>query len=435
MTIVRIERVRSGWYFDFSVPGPCHYSAAGVYHHNSGKTFAALHKLDALLWKYPGAQAVLCRKVRDSIYPTVLQTYLRKVLGPGTPVRARGGERPTWFDYPNGSRLWLAGLDDPGKALSSERDFAYVNQAEEVSLDDWQVLTTRTTGRAGHAPYGQALADCNPGPPTHWIKAREASGRLRLLESRHEDNPRLWDAAAGRWTEAGVRTIDALDALTGARRERLRFGRWAQAEGVVYEGWDDRLHLLDPFPIPRSWARFWAVDFGYTNPFCLQWWARDGDGRLYLYREIYRTGRLVEDHARQAVALSAGEPPPLAVICDHDAEGRATFAKYAGVRTRAAYKSIREGVQAVAARLRPAGDGRPRLFVLRGAAAERDESLAAAGKPCSTAEEFPRYVWDVNNGRRRGELPADRDNHGMDCVRYMVAEADGLAPRPTARAL
>jgi predicted transcriptional regulator len=46
------------------------------------------------------------------------------------------------------------------------------------------------------------------------------------------------------------------------------------------------------------------VDFGYTNPFVMQWWAEDPDGRLYLYREIYRTRRLVEDHAkRHAIAL------------------------------------------------------------------------------------------------------------------------------------
>src|SRR5688572_11854740 len=46
----------------------------------TGKTFACLYKLDALLWKYPRAQAVLARKVRDTIFPTVLQTYMLKVL-------------------------------------------------------------------------------------------------------------------------------------------------------------------------------------------------------------------------------------------------------------------------------------------------------------------------------------------------------------------
>src|SRR5947209_4631906 len=63
----------------------------------TGKTFAACHKLDALLWKYPGSQAVVARKVRDTMHGTVLQTY-RKVIGPDSPVRPYGGEKAEWYD-------------------------------------------------------------------------------------------------------------------------------------------------------------------------------------------------------------------------------------------------------------------------------------------------------------------------------------------------
>lgn len=397
----------------------------------TGKTFASLFKLDALLWKYPGAQAVLCRKVRDTIYPTVLQTYQKKVLRPDAPVRVYGGERPAWFDYPNGARLWLAGLDDPGKALSSERDFIYVNQAEEINDDDWQVLTTRTTGRAGNAPYGQVLADCNPAHPHHWIKQRAAAGKLLLLESRHEDNPSLHDGEG--WTDRGKRTLAALDALTGIRRQRLRFGLWTQAEGQVYDGWEPAVHVVERAIIGPTWARYWSVDFGYTNPFVLQWWAADPDGRLVLYRELYRTGRLVEDHARTAVALSAGEPRPRAVICDHDAEGRATFERHAQVRTVPAVKDIMAGIQAVAARLRRAGDGKPRLTVVKNATVEVDEKLVEAKKPVCTADEFDSYVWDTGNGRRKGETPVDRDNHGCFVAGTMISTPRGDVPIESVR--
>lgn len=398
----------------------------------TGKTYGTLHKLDALLWKYPGAQAVLVRKVRNTVYPTVLQTYQRKILRPDSPIRVYGGERPEWFDYPNGSRLWVAGMDDPGKALSSERDFIYVNQAEEIADDDWQVLTTRATGRAGNAPYGQVLGDCNPGPPHHWILKRPT---LKVFESRHEDNPSLW--ANGVWTERGKRTLEVLDALTGVRKQRLRHGLWVAAEGQVYEGWDPALHLIDPFTLPRAWSRFWAVDFGYTNPFSLGWWAMDPDGRLYLYREIYHTQRLVEDHARQAVDVSARDrdPTPTAVVCDHDAEGRATFERHARVATDAAVKDIQAGIQAVAARLRKAGDGKPRLLVFKNCLVERDARLDEKRLPTCAQEEFGSYIWDVNNGRKKGELPVDKDNHAMDMMRYAVVFVDGLAHRPVAGAL
>jgi phage terminase large subunit len=365
----------------------------------TGKTFAALHKLDGLLWKYAGAQAVLVRKVRDTIHPTALQTYVKKVLPPGSPVAAYGGEKPQWFDYPNGSRLWLAGIDDPGKALSSERDFIFVNQAEELSADDWQVLTTRATGRAGHAACGQVIGDCNPGPPHHWIKNRPS---LKVLESRHEDNPTLWDARRREWTEQGRRTLAVLAALTGVRRERLFKGKWVGAEGTVYE-FDEAVHLVERFDPPAAWRRFRSIDFGFTNPFVCQWWALDSDGRMYLYREVYRTRRTVAAHARQIKALSAGERID-ATVADHDAEDRATLAEN-GIPTVAARKELSPGIQAVEERLKPQGVRKPRLFVMRNALVERDDALTEAKKPVCTEQEFNAYVWSegrtVSRSRRR----------------------------------
>jgi hypothetical protein len=390
----------------------------------TGKTRAALEKLDALLIKYRGAQAVVVRKVRDTIHSTCLQTYLHKVLrsdghGGYAGVKVYGGEKPQWFDYANGSRLWLAGIDDPGKALSSERDFVYVNQAEELTHDDWQVLTTRTTGRAGHSPYGQVFGDCNPGPAHHWIKNRIG---LKVLESRHEDNPVLWDEARQDWTAQGRRTLAVLDGLTGVRKERLRYGRWVSAEGTVYE-FDARLHLLDPFPITPTWPRLRVFDFGYTNPFVCSWFALDPDGRLYLYREWYMTRRTVRVHAERVKELS-GDERYEADVADHDAEDRATLAE-CGIHTSAADKALTPGIQAVQNRMQRAGDGRPRLFVMRGCLVERDEALAEARLPVCTEQEFDAYVWPKgSDGKAIKEVPVDKDNHGMDNVRYAVRWAD-----------
>jgi PBSX family phage terminase large subunit len=391
----------------------------------TGKSFACLWHLDRRIRTTPGAQAVLVRKVRDTIYSTILQTYTRKVLPLAGEVEVYGGQRPQWFDYPNGGRLWLAGLDDPGKVLSSELDFVCANQAEELTEDDWQVLTTRATGRAGHTTAPQVFGDCNPGPPHHWIRNRPS---LKLLESRHEDNPSLWDAAAGEWTEQGRRTLAVLDALTGVRRERLRFGRWVSAEGTVYQ-FDANRHLIDPFPIPPSWPRFRAIDFGYSNPFCCLWLAIDPDGRLYVYREIYITKRTVREHALKIKSLDRGESIS-ATVADHDAGDRATLAEN-GIHTLPAEKAISRGIQAVEDRLKNAGDGRPRLFLFRDALVERDESLAAAKQPVCLRDEFDVYAWPKDSdGKAVKETPVDLWNHASDALRYAVMYANGRASSP-----
>lgn len=389
----------------------------------TGKTRANLEKLHLVLSKYPGARALMVRKTHASLKDTALQTYQQKMLHPLDGVTFYGGSavEPAQFRYPNGSRLMIGGLDKPTKVMSGEYDVIYVNEATELTEADWEALTTRL--RNGRLPYQQMLGDCNPDAPTHWLKLRADAGKVVMLESRHEDNPELFDAD-GNLTERGRDYLGKLDALTGVRFLRLRLGIWAAAEGMVYEEWDRAVHLVDRITIPDSWPRYWVVDFGYTNPFVWQAWAVDPDGRAYRYREIYRTRRLVEDHAKDIKRLTANEPKPRAIICDHDAEDRATLEKHLGLKTVAAHKAVSPGIQAVQSRLRVAGDGRPRLFLVRDALDERDAELADAKKPTCTEEEFEGYIWDTSGGRKKGEEPVKLNDHGMDAMRYLVAHLD-----------
>lgn len=381
----------------------------------TGKTLAFLTKLHLLAYKYPKASLVILRKTLTSTYSTVLRTFQEKVIG-DMPVRPYGGEKPQWFDYPGGARVWVAGMDKSTRILSAEHDVIFVNQAEELTIDDWETLTTRTTGRAGHIPYPQTIGDANPSWPKHWMYQRES---IQQFYSWHKDNPVLYDPESGEQTAQGTQTLERLANLTGLRYTRLFKGQAALAEGAIYENWHEDTHLIDPFQIPDDWVRFRCVDFGYTNPFVCQWWAIDGDGRMYLYREIYHTQRLVEDHARQIVELSQGEKIET-TVCDHDAEDRATLARH-GVPTGGARKMVSVGIQAVQSRLRIAGDGKPRLYMMRDCVVEKDLQLERDYKPLCTADEFPGYAWEKTaDGKPNKETPGKINDHGMDAVRYAV---------------
>lgn len=393
----------------------------------TGKTLVALTKLHALLCKYPKARALMTRATYASLVTSAIATYENKVL-PVPPddkdsgVSKFGGKKPEFYDYPNGSQIVVAGLDNPGKTLSAEYDYIYVNQAEELMLDTWETLTRATTGRAGNVPDPMIFADCNPGAPTHWILHRKALKRFRQM---HEHNPSLFDQKTGQITPQGIRTMEALNALTGVRYKRGRQGLWVAAEGQVYEGFDPDVHLIDPFPIPASWPRYRVVDYGYTNPFVCQWWATDEDGRMYLYREIYMTRRTVKVHSQQIKSF----PEHIsATPADHDAEDRATMTEN-GIVTVAAKKDISVGIQKVEERLKIQGDGRPRMYIFKGALIEADPELYKDTPgdmgPVCTEMEFPVYVWPKGvDGKPQKEVPVDLYNHGMDCVRYMTMYLD-----------
>lgn len=305
----------------------------------------------------------------------------------------------------------------------------FIQEATDCTIEDWEKCNSRL--RNGRVSFQQLLADCNPQQPSHPLKKRCDEGLAKMLISRHEDNPRLF-GERGDVTPYGQDYIRRLDNLTGVRKERLRYGRWAAAEGMIYEEWQADRNLSDRKLLPLDWPRVWGVDFGYTNPFVWQMWAIDPDGRMYLEKEIYRTKRLVEDHAKDILkVVTRGEdgkwkyPRPQAIVCDHDAEDRATLERHLGMGTVPANKNVSEGIQAMQARVRLAGDGLPRLFICRDALVERDEELHQAGKPTCSKDEIEGYVWEPSpDGKPVKDKPLKINDHGMDSARYVSAYQD-----------
>jgi len=408
----------------------------------TGKSRAALEKVHAMCLLHKGLRALIVRKSAVSLTSTGLVTF-REIVGKEAiesgEVRFYGGSRQeaASFKYGNGSTITVGGMDKASRIMSSEYDLAYVQEAIELEEDDWEAITTRL--RNGVSSFQQLIADTNPGAPHHWLNQRCTRGQCTMITSVHEDNPRLYDD--GRWTVEGLDYITRLEALSGVRYLRLRKGIWAAAEGLVYGTYDPVVHLHPQIKsVPKGWNRYLSIDFGFRNPFTAQWWAEDPDGRLYMYRELYGTGMLVEDWAkeiRSAVHYGDGQrhpdEMPTTVICDHDAEDRATLERHLDVGTIAATKNVSEGIQAVQSRLRVAEDGRPRLYICRDALVRRDAALEQGHKPLCLQDEMLEYVWDSSTYRSHSsqgsgstvkEAPLKQNDHGADAMRYVVAHVD-----------
>ena len=388
----------------------------------TGKSRACLEKIHYLMQKYDGARALIIRKTRASLTESALQTYERWVLGPDHPIIAGGARRQfrKMYQYPNGSEIIIGGLDNPTRIMSTEYDIIFVQEAIEITEDDLESLTTRL--RNNVVPFQALIADTNPGPPSHWIKQRCDQGVTALLESRHEDNPRLYSHDTNKWTEEGKNYIARLDRLTGARKQRLRYGKWVQSEGMVYEAYDPKIHLIDrdEVQVQEDWRKFKVIDFGFTNPFVCQWWAVDHDGRMYMCREIYHTQRTVKKHSE---TINKHEKTKI-TVCDHDAEDRATLVEN-GIPNIQAKKAVSVGIDRVQERLAVAEDGKPRIYFLRDSIIEIDQSLVDAKKPWCTEQEFADYVW---SNKKTKEEPVKENDHGMDAVRYAVMHVDGEVP-------
>lgn len=407
----------------------------------TGKSRAVLEKIYFTMLKYPGARALIVRQTRESMTDSVLVTLEEKVIPAGSPV-LEGPQRKLRgsYTFPNGSEIVVGGMDKPSKAMSTEYDIIGVFEATETTEEGLESLTTRL--RNGVLPYQQIICDCNPGPPSHWLNRRANTDKMTRLQSHHRDNPVYFDMKAQNFTDQGRKYLKKLDRLSGVRRVRLLEGKWAASEGMVYDVWNEGLHVIDKMPDGwENWRKVRGVDFGYKNPFVCLWAAINGDGDIYVYREIYFSNRIVRDHASGVwedgklvtpgiKQLSANEEIEI-TVADHDAEDRATL-DAEGIDSVPAHKDILPGIEAVYNRLRPQlhGDGsiKPRLFFLRGCLVEVDlEAQENANVPINTVQEFDSYIYaKPKEGKAPKEEPMDKDNHGMDTIRYIVAYVDDL---------
>src|ERR1017187_3733201 len=178
----------------------------------TGKSRACLQKCNLLLEKYPGIRGLMIRKTRKSMTQSCIVTFETEVLPYPDFIPFHGTDNQ--YNYPNGSIFAISGLDDPTKIYSSFWDFAYVNQAEELTEEEWVQVGSRLRNfkmSFKGVPWTQLMGDANPAQPNHWIVTRSATidpvnGKhfTTFLESRHTDNPVYWDDKLNDWTQKGA---------------------------------------------------------------------------------------------------------------------------------------------------------------------------------------------------------------------------------------
>ena len=385
----------------------------------TGKSRACLEKMHAMLLKYPQSRAAMVRKTRESLNQSAIVTFEQKVLS--TPYEIPFHHEDQEYRYPNASRLIVAGLDKASRVMSSEYDVVYIQEATELAQEDYEALTTRL--RNGVVPYQQLIADCNPDSPDHWLNKRAAAGTMQRLLSRHEDNPSITPEY-----------IAQLDKLTGYRYKRLRLGLWVAAEGQYFHEWDEEQHVVPPFDIPAAWSRWAAVDYGYADPWCVLWFARDPAAKrhVYVYRESYASGLRDEEQARallkaeggERIALRVGDPAMFNKRSEQNKPSIATVYRRNNVRLYPAVNERIPGWQTVRSALAWTEDEKPRLQVLAGRAPNLVRTLPSMVHDPLDSEDLADKLRSVKT-----------EDHAVDTLRYgLVLEAMPQAQQARLRA-
>ena len=400
---------------------------------NCGKTIICLLYIIALHCAIPGFQSMIIRTEAKSIYNTILPQLFNKILklapkDPRQPFTLYGGDkRPLEINWKNGGTTFFAGFDNSEKIRGTEMDLVFHSQLErepdEASYLD--LIGRIEGGRGGNwfldtgLGFGQIIGDANPGSPYHWLKAREKNKQLEFFNFGHDDNPHLFYNFTQ--TPDGINTVEGLKKrYVGYMLERMVFGLWVGASGLVYPMFNESDHVkpLELSDIPDGYKWFLSNDYGGQAPFCYQLWAVSPErDQFIMFREIYHTKWILDEQiAMVKNSLLAGIDTKT-LIAEHNFEHNLRFEKEK-FNIILADKEKAPGLEQCKTWL-----SKPGAVIFNSNALVHPPDPDLLDQPHSTIQEFRSYSYKEEGtltGHRSDEEPVPKWNHGMDAFRYLI---------------
>ncbi len=211
-----------------------------------------------------------------------------------------------------------------------------------------------------------------------------------------------------------AKEVAAMTVALGEKElESRRFGRFCVNEGLVYPEFDERIHVIEPFPVPFEWQDTISIDPGLNNPLSAHWYCVDFDGNVYAVAEHYEAKRDIDYHAEKIKEISRA----LGWHTDEKGRLRALIDSAANQRTLASAKSVSElfyergilvntnvdkdlfsGIARVKSYL--SGKCGPRLYIFANCV--------------NMIREFKGYFWG------EGDVPRKVSDHSLDELRYLL---------------
>lgn len=138
----------------------------------SGKTFILVRALIIRALKCSGSRHVILRRFFNDIKQSVWMDTMPKVINlcfPELKGRYRPNNTDFFHPFPNGSELWIAGLDDKDRAekiLGKEHSTMFFNECSQIDIGSIETAKTRLAQK--NELINKLYYDMNPPSKKHW---------------------------------------------------------------------------------------------------------------------------------------------------------------------------------------------------------------------------------------------------------------------------
>ncbi|TXH17849.1 MAG: DNA-packaging protein [Hyphomicrobiaceae bacterium] len=219
----------------------------------SGKTFILVRAIIQRAINAPGSRHVIFRFRFNHAKTSVWSDTMPKVLKLCFPdLRARFDKTDFYLELPNGSEIWIAGLDDKErveKILGAEYATLYFNESSQIPWGSVEVAMSRlaqkcelsdeikaATGRLYLAL--KAYFDCNPPSKLHWsyqlFRAKKKPGTKEDLPN-PDDYVEMKVNPSDNADNLPAEYFEVLASMSAAQRLRFESGEWAtEVNGALW---------------------------------------------------------------------------------------------------------------------------------------------------------------------------------------------------------
>lgn len=236
----------------------------------SGKTFIVIRQIILRAIKAPGSRHCILRRHQTDIRRSIWLDTLPKVLKlcfPGLPLHMNNTDMR--MILPNGSEIWLGGLDKNDKILGNEYATMYFNEISEISYERLEVAHSRLAQKCPEIK-NKFFYDCNPPSKSHW-SYKVFHEHNNPIENTPLPNPALYgymrlnpDGNAHNLADGYIE--NTLAGMSARNQARFRYGLWTDDnENALWK----RTSMINPFrvrQVPGDLERIVvAVDPAVTN--------------------------------------------------------------------------------------------------------------------------------------------------------------------------
>lgn len=190
----------------------------------------------------------------------------------------------------NGSRFNFLPVDDPEKIKSTEWNYAWLEEANEFTWEDFLIFQTRMSGPTIPAEPNQIILSYNPSDEQGWIQQKlilspAFKGKVDLIRSTYKDNPFLSDEY--------IEVLEGLKDQDHTAYQVFALGEYGDIPSIIYAPYE----VLPAFPDNFD-ETYYGMDFGFNNPSGILEVNVKDVRNFYLRQLLYRThltnGQLIE---------------------------------------------------------------------------------------------------------------------------------------------